>query len=107
MIEQPDSSLTEVFVVSDGFAGIATAQVLLAMGFAFSSGTDVTLHYDSLEALGRTEEFEERESRIRRDHLLVTAAATVSGGAMGVIDLQLPYAAALAAASSRDCITRL
>ena len=94
-----------VFVVSDGFAGIAAAQVLLAMGFAFSSGTDVTLHYDSLEALGRTEEFEERESRVRRDHLLVTAVATVTGGGMGIIDLQLPYAAALLAALAQLGVT--
>jgi hypothetical protein len=84
-----------VFVTSDGFAGVAAAQILLAMGFAFISGTDVTLHYDSLEALGRTAEFEERESRVRRDHLLVTAAATVTGGALGMIDLRLPFLASL------------
>jgi len=94
-----------MFVVFDGFAGIAAAQVLLAMGFAFSSGTDVTLHYDSLEALGRTEEFEERESRVRRDHLIVTAAATVTGGALGLIDLQLPYAVALVAALAQLGVT--
>ena len=86
-----------IFVVFDGFGGIAAAQVLLAMGFAFTSGTDVTFHYDSLEALGRAAEFEARESRVRRDNLVATAAATVAGGALGLIDLQLPFAAALVA----------
>lgn len=84
-----------VFVTSDGFAGTAAAQVLLAMGFAFASGTDVTLHYDSLEVLGRTAEFEHRESRVRRDQLLAVAAATVTGGALGLVDLRLPFLASL------------
>jgi len=87
-----------LFVLSDGLAVTATAQVFLAMGFAFASGTDVTLHFDSLEALGRTAEFENRESRARRDHLLVTAMAVIAGGALGFVDLQLPFLAALVAA---------
>ncbi len=87
-----------LFALSDGLVGIGVAQVLLAMGFAFASGTDVTLHYDSLEALGREAEFEQRESRIRRDHLVVTAAATVTGGSLALIDLRLPFMAALVAA---------
>ncbi len=93
------------FVFSDGFAGVATAQVLLAMGFAFTSGTDVTLHYDSLEALGRTPEFEDRESRVRRDHLVFTAVATVTGGALGLIDLRLPFLAALVASAIQFLVT--
>lgn len=87
-----------LFMLSDEFVVVTAAQVLLAMGFAFASGTDVTLHYDSLEALGRTAEFEIREAKARRDHLLVTALAVVAGGALGLVDLRLPFLASLVAA---------
>lgn len=94
-----------IFLTVDGFAGVAVAQALVAVGFAFASGTDVTLHYDTLESLGRADRFTDRESAIRRQNLLVTASAALAGGAMGVIDLRLPFAAALAAATIQFAIT--
>jgi len=86
------------FLLADQFAVAALGQILLAIGYAFLSGTDVTFHYDSLEALGREDEFEHREAIIRRNGMIVRAASVIVGGGLGVISLRLPYAAALIAA---------
>ena len=77
---------------------LSAAQVFVALGFAFLSGTDSSFHFDSLEALGRPEEFEAREARVARNAFLGTTAAAVAGGSLGLIDLRLPFAASLVAA---------
>ncbi|MEM9521203.1 MAG: MFS transporter [Actinomycetota bacterium] len=77
---------------------LIAAQVLLAFGYACLSGTDVTWHFDTLESLGRADEFEEREARSRQGMLLVTAGTALTGGALAVVDLRLPFVAALLAA---------
>lgn len=82
-----------------GLGPIAGAQVLLAVGYAFLSGTDSTFHFDVLDADGRADEFERREARVRRDLLLVTAVTAIAGGCLAFIDLRLPFAASLSAAS--------
>ena len=76
----------------------AVAEVLLAVGYAFRSGTDVAFHYDTLEALGQADEYEARESRVSRDALFSTAVCCLLGGLLGWVDLRLPFAAALVAA---------
>ncbi|MEM9132670.1 MAG: hypothetical protein AAF962_10280 [Actinomycetota bacterium] len=91
-----------LFVVAPstvGLSGVVVAQILLAAGYACLSGTDVTLHFDTLEALGRAEEFEEREAEARRGLLLMTAATALIGGAVGLADLRLPFVLSLAAAA--------
>ncbi|MEM9466327.1 MAG: MFS transporter [Actinomycetota bacterium] len=74
------------------------AQVLLAAGYACLSGTDVTWHFDALESLGRAAEFDEREAASRQGMLLVTAGTALVGGGLAVVDLRLPFVAALIAA---------
>ena len=88
-----------LFLLGDGLGVIVAGQVFLAMGYSFLSGTDVTFHFDTLEALGRPEEFEAREASARRNLLLVTAGSALAGGALGVVDLRLPFAASLVAAA--------
>lgn len=81
-----------------GLAGVVAAQILLAAGYACLSGTDVMLHFDTLEALGRADEFDEREAEARRGLLLTMAATALAGGAVGLVDLRLPFLLSLAAA---------
>ncbi|MEM8705594.1 MAG: MFS transporter [Actinomycetota bacterium] len=81
-----------------GTPALVVAQVLLATGYAFLSGTDVTLHFDTLEALGRADEFDDREARSRQGLLMVTAVTALLGGVLAVGDLRLPFVAALVAA---------
>ncbi|MDH3705315.1 MAG: MFS transporter [Acidimicrobiia bacterium] len=83
-----------LFVTTESFAVFVLAQTLVAMSFAFRSGTDVALHYDSVEALDRSAEFEPREATIARDAYRVTVVAALVGGALGTVDLRLPFAVA-------------
>lgn len=76
----------------------AAAEVLLAVGYGFRSGTDVAFHYDTLEALAQADDYEARESRVSRDALIFTAVCCLVGGLLGSVDLRLPFAAALVAA---------
>lgn len=94
-----------LFASSPGTAGLIVAQMLLAAGCALLSGTDVTFHYDSLEALGREDEFEEREAAARQRFLLVTASSALVGGALGTIDLRLPFLASAVFAAAQGVIT--
>lgn len=80
-------------------AGDVAAQVLLAVGYASLSGTDVSFHVESLEAEGRTDELEERESAARRDALYAAALTALAGGGLAVVDLRLPFVASRSSSS--------
>ena len=47
-----------LFFLGSTFAFFAVAQVFLAAGLAFNSGTDTALHFDSLSAIGRASEYD-------------------------------------------------
>lgn len=88
-----------LFLVGDNtFWVIALAQFFLAGGFASLSGTDVTLHYDTLEAAGLSNEFARRESRVASIGYVATSVSALVGGALGLVDLRLAFAASLALA---------
>lgn len=85
-----------LFLVGDDrFWLIALAQFFLAGGFASLSGTDVTLHYDTLESLGLEHEFARRESKVSSVGYVATAVSALIGGLVGLIDLRLAFAASL------------
>ena len=79
----------------DRFAVIALGQFLLAAGFASLSGTDVTFHFDTLEALGLHDEYTRREARVSSIGFAATAVSAVIGGALGLIDLRWAFAMSL------------
>lgn len=87
-----------LFVINGSFAVFVAAQVCLAAGIAFNSGTDTSFHFDSLKALKRDEEYEDREAIVARNGFIAGALAALLGGALGMIDLWLAYALSLAAA---------
>lgn len=89
-----------VFALAQGFAAFAAAQLLLATGMAFFSGTDSALLYDSLLALGRPEEFGAREARARSRAYLALGAATGVGGLLAGLALRLPYVLFAAASAA-------
>lgn len=85
-----------VLLVSPGsFVLLAIGQVFMAMGFAAMSGTDVSFHYDTLEALGIEEEFEVRQSHLKSLAYLSVALSAVAGGAVGLLDLRLAFVLSL------------
>lgn len=79
----------------ESFAAFAAAQASLAVGFSFVSGTDTSLHYDTLTALGREAEFPEQQARLNRAGYLAASAGAIVAGALGVLDLRLAYALSL------------
>ena len=87
-----------LFAIGSSFGVFAVAQVLLAAGLAFNSGTDTSLHYDALASLGREGEYDAREAIAARNALLASAAGGLLGGLAGVIDLRLAYVLSAAAA---------
>ena len=80
-----------LFFFGSGFAAFAVAQILLAAGIAFNSGTDTSFHFDSLAALGREEEYEDREALVARNGLAATGLAALVGGGIASMDLSYAY----------------
>ena len=80
---------------ADSFTVIAIGQGLLALGYASLSGTDVTFHFDTLEALGRQSEYGERQARVASRGLVFGGAGALLGGALGLADLRLAFAASM------------
>ncbi len=87
------------FYFGDGFGTFAVAQVLLAAGLSFNSGTDTSLHFDSLASLGREDEFDRREAVVARNSILGTGLAGLAGGAVAVFDLRYAYGLSVLAAA--------
>ncbi len=92
-------------VGGESLAVIAVGQFFLAVGFASLSGTDVTFHYDTLESLGRAAEYADRQARVSSIGYVVAATSALTGGALGLIDLRLAFAAALIAACAQFLLT--
>lgn len=87
-----------LFCFSDTFPLFAAAQVLLAGGIAFNSGTNTALHYDSLARLGRADEFDEREAKVSQWAFRGSGFAALLGGLGAAFDLRIAYALSLAGA---------
>ena len=87
-----------MYVLAGSFAVLVLAQMLLAAGIAFQSGSDSALLYDTLRALNREQEYTSRETAAQKWSMLALACSCLVGGALGAIDLRLPYVAALLAA---------
>ncbi len=87
-----------LIVGNDSFLIIAAGMACIALGYAALSGTDVTLHFDTLETLGLEDEYPDRQSSVSSRGRVAAAVAAVSGGAIGLIDIRLTFVAAFALA---------
>lgn len=88
-----------LFFFGRSFGVLAAGQLCLAAGLAFNSGTDTSLHYDSLAALGREEEFDRREAVVARNVTLATGVAAIAGGAVALAGLRFAYLLSAGAAA--------
>lgn len=80
-----------LFLSGSGFVAFVMAQILLAAGYAFNSGSDTALHFDALAALGLEAEYDGREAGVARIGFLAGAIGAVVGGASASWDLRLAY----------------
>lgn len=87
-----------LFFLGRSFEIFAIAQICLATGFSFNSGTDTALHYDSLSGLGRADEYADREAKAHRNALLGRALAALAGGLAANWQLHYAYGLSLLAA---------
>ncbi len=87
-----------IFVMAADFAAFAGAQALLGFAMACQSGSDTALHYASLAALSRSDEYGWREARAERAALAMLAVAALAGGVTALHDPRLAYAVSLASA---------
>ena len=87
------------FIISREFAVFAIAQLALATGMAFRSGTDSAFLFDSLKCLAREEEYGSEEARVQRQALSASAVAVILGGFSAAFDLSYAYWISLFAAA--------
>lgn len=69
-----------LFFIGGSFGIFAVAQVFLAVGFSFSTGTDTSLHYALLHALDRESEYGTREAKLGSRMYISIGAAAILGG---------------------------
>ncbi len=94
-----------LFFVGRGFGVFAIAQIFLAVGLSFKSGTDTALHFDSVNGLGRADEYAAREATANRNAMLGRAVAALGGGLAATWQLHFAYGLSLLAALATLAIT--
>ena len=90
----------------DDFATIVVGQFFVSAGYAFISGTDVSFHYDTLEALGRGEQYADRQARVASLSYGVRAVTAIVGGVLGLVDLRLAFGVAVVFSAAQLVVTR-
>jgi MFS family permease len=92
-------------LAGDTFGVIAAGQTFLALGYASLSGTDVTFHYDTLEALHRQREYPDRQGWVTSRGLVAAATGALAGGVLGLVDLRLAFGVSLVLAVAQFVLT--
>jgi predicted MFS family arabinose efflux permease len=87
-----------LFAWTSAWETFVVAQVLLAAGMAFNSGTDSALLYDSLAQSGKAHEFGAREGRAQGWGFAAMALAASADGVLAGIDLRVAYVGSAAGA---------
>lgn len=87
------------FGLASSFVALACAQVLLAAGLAFNSGTDTSFHLSTLEELGEADRYADREAKLVSLTFAVGGAAAVAGGAIALLDIRFAYGLSLLGAA--------
>jgi MFS family permease len=76
---------------AQSFAAFALVQATSALSMSLCSGADSAYLFDLLQSHGRADEYPVREGTASAWHLAGHALAFAAGGALGQIDLVLPY----------------
>lgn len=80
-----------LFATMQSFEMFVVAQLLLAVGMSFKSGTDSSLLFDSLNAENRCDEYGDYEANAHSYGFIATAVAAVAGGLLAGFDLRIAY----------------
>lgn len=82
-----------VYSFSYDFWVILLAEILMGIGFAFTSGADSALLYDSLQEIGESDTYRRREGRIQSLYTSSEALGSVIGGYLALVSLRTPFIA--------------
>ena len=75
-----DLASSLIFLYLHSFSWMILAFILTGTSFAFFSGSDRALYYDSLKALGREDEYLKRKSRLNALSIATFGVAMIAGG---------------------------
>jgi MFS family permease len=89
---------------AESMAAFAVSEALAATSMALCSGADSAYLFDLLRENGRIDEYGHRESTASAWHLAGAAVACAAGGALGEIDLALPYLVTAAVSLGAFCV---
>jgi MFS family permease len=79
------------YSISYGLIGFIIAEIILGFGQSLISGADSAMLYDSLDDLGRKDEYTKYEGRIISIGNLSETLAGIAGGILVGISLRFPY----------------
>jgi len=82
-----------LLLLGSSFEAFIAAQILWGTSAAFVSGTDSSILFESLAAVGREDEVESQELRAWRFTFTGLAVSAVTGGAMSLVAYELAFAA--------------
>ena len=85
-----------LFLFANSFEAFAIAQIFLAGGIAFNSGTDTSFLLESTQALNEPDTYPQLEAKAVKYGFLGTAAAGILGGLAAIPDYRGAYALSLA-----------
>ena len=80
-----------LFAIGNSFVEFAVAELLLALAVACNSGTDTAFHFSSLAAVGRRQEFGDREAKATRNAMLSLACSALCGGLVTLTGYRMAY----------------
>jgi predicted MFS family arabinose efflux permease len=87
-----------LFLLANSFEMFAIAQIFLAGGIAFNSGTDTSLLLETTQTLGQEDTYATQEAKATKFNFLGTAFAGVLGGLAAIPDYRGAYVLSFAGA---------
>ena len=93
-----DLASSLIFLYLHSFSWMILAFILTGTSFAFFSGSDRALYYDSLKALGRESEYLKRKSRLNALSIATFGVAMIAGGWLRRFGWSAVYWASIVAA---------
>lgn len=82
-----------IYAASYDFWMMLAAELALGIGYAFVSGADAALLYESLEDVGRASAYRRFEGYMQSIYTFSEAAASIVGGYLALLSLRIPLVA--------------
>ncbi len=88
-----------IYSISSTVPFFMLAEIFLGFGFSMCSGTESALLFDTLNVLGRKDEYRKIESRAEFSTRIGAAVSSMAGGFLAVFGIRIPFYANVASSS--------